>query len=486
MSFLKNGLELVAINLAVLVKVVQSQWVQMETIPDQVLAVSSDGSTAIALTGIYRKSGTSWTLLQQIPFSSTPVFLLSDGSSFAIRSLDFTLCPNIDVYKAISSTFWNVTSSINSCNLGLDLDDIFSPSASTSDGRILIATGSNVEYSGSDFYVLVNNGLEYVLKQQLIGLPYDLPFQVSISADGSILAFLWTSISCQDSPHSTPVTILALGSDGTYVIVEEHNSFWNWSHLAISANGKTLVGTSCPSSTLVSQAHFFSWIDGHFQYISALNLAYIESPSLNLAPGVPLCISSDASIIFTSVDPGNMDYVFSIVILKQSGQTTWSVVQTLTDPQADGNFGYPIFCSADGSTFLSSAVANPVSPVTYVYTGPLPTPQVSFTPTTSATATSSASSTASATASISASLISSMSSTPSPSVGGSSSSNSSTSSSAFSPIANIAISVTSTALIIVLFAVSIIWFRRYFRKRSQLYVAAEYSNNKTDPLLRVN
>jgi len=55
----RNGLELIAINLAFIVKVVQSQWVQLEMIPDQVLALSSDGSTAIALTGIYRKSGNS-------------------------------------------------------------------------------------------------------------------------------------------------------------------------------------------------------------------------------------------------------------------------------------------------------------------------------------------------------------------------------------------------------------------------------------------
>ena len=114
---------------------VQSQWVPAATtIPDQILSLSPDGSTAIGRTGIYTKTGTEWSLAQLIPpsyklpyysqINSVALFLSEDGSRFAVSNLSACgvyVDSSIDIYDASpDKKNWNVSSSIYGSSLGLD------------------------------------------------------------------------------------------------------------------------------------------------------------------------------------------------------------------------------------------------------------------------------------------------------------------------------------------------------------------------------
>ena len=296
----------------------------------------------------------------------------------------------------------------------------------------------------------------------------------------------------------------------------------------MSLDGKILIGLLCAVPPInIPQLHFFSLVEGQYAFTTSVTIGQIE---VDGAFPTILCISSDASTIFTSLY-GNYfpNQLYSIVIVQQSSHTTWSIVQTVTNPQPGNGFNYgsPIYCTMDGSTLLVAASKFLIQPPVYelfVYTGPIPSPQVSVTPTatsttsstTSPTASASTSSTASPTLSSSATTSATSTSTsttttitsstetpiPSPtSTSGSSSSSSSSSVSSFSSIENTAITVTSTALSILLLALCVTLVRRYYRKRSFRFCEEEdeeeeeeynYNNlnaaieNRTDPLLRVN
>jgi hypothetical protein len=324
----------------------QCQWVETGTIPNQLISLSPDGSTAIGSAGIYVKIGNTWALVQPTAiFVSTypPVFLSTDGSSFACNNMT-----SVNIYTAISPTTWGVSSTIYGTSLGLDDSTYIIPSTATLDGQTMIVSAGY-----ADFFVFVRNSTNYVLLQQLLDLPYDSSsLQVRISADGSTIAILWSGYS-----FSSPVTILSRYTNGKYVIIEERSSFENWQQIALSLDGKILVGALNALTTttyFIPQLHFFSLVEGQYEFTYSVNIGQIAGQ--NVYP-IPLCISSDASIIFTSV---NFEYFpnpppsasNSIVILKQSSQTTWSIVQTVTNPQPsnDYSFGNSIFCTMDGST----------------------------------------------------------------------------------------------------------------------------------------
>ena len=505
-----------------------TQWVETGTITGQLISFSPDGSKAIGSAGIYVKIGNTWALVQPTTVfvaTNPPVFLSSDGSSFACNNMT-----SINIYTTISPNFWSVSSTIYGSALGLDEGIGITPSAATIDGQTMVVSTTFYPLSRlPDFFVLVRNDTNYVLLQQLIGLPYDNDYyQVAISADGSTIAFLWNP-----GAGSTPVAILSRDTNGKYVIIEERASFELWNKIALSSDGKILVGLlySLTTFNYIPQLHFFSLVNGQYEFKSAVTIGQIAG-GFNF---FSFCTSSDASVIFSSVAPQFFpnqppDATNSIVIVQQSSQTTWSIVQTVTNPQPDieNNFGIPIFCTMDGSTLLvvayDSNTQPPSSYETFVYTGPIPTPQVSVTPTATATASSSTSPTASASTSTTASPTLSSSATtiatstttatststtsstespiPSPTSTSSSSSSSSSSVSAFSPIANTAITVTSTALSILIIALCVTLFRRYCRKRSFRFCEEDeddedienenYNNinttieNRSDPLLRVN
>ena len=515
-----------------------TQWVETGTIPNQLISLSPDGSTAIGSAGIYVKIGNTWTLVQPTTVFVTtcsPVFLSIDGSSFACNNKT-----SINIYTSISPTVWSVSSTIYGTSLGLDGFSDLIPSTATLDGQTMIVyTSCYANTCPPDFFVFVRNSTNYVLLQQLLDLPYDSSsFQVTISSDGSTIAFLWPAGYCQGDGNeiSSPIIILSRDTNGKYVIIEERASYEYWSKIALSSDGKILIGLLCYSGE--PQLYFFSLVEGQYEFTYSINIGQIAGQDVY---PIPLCISSDASIIFTSVNPQYFpnpppSATNSIVILQQSSQTTWSIVQTVTNPQPGSiGFGSPIFCTKDGSTLLVGAyIYNTQPPVyeTLVYTGPIPSPQVSVTPTATSTASSTTSSTASASTSSTASPTLSSSATtsatcaststtttttsstetpipiPSPtstststSTSGSSSSSSSSSVSSFSSIENTAITVTSTALSILLLALCVTLVRRYYRKRSFRFCEEDdeeeedeynYNNlnatieNRTDPLLRVN
>jgi hypothetical protein len=512
----------------------QCQWVENGEIPISLTALSPDGTTAIgsgvtiASEGIYVKKGNTLTLVQPTStFQCSPIMFLSiDGSSFSCTTPSSALGSTIRIYTSISPTVWSVSSTIYGTSLGLDEGTNIFPSTATLDGQTMIVYSSCYAHTCPlDFFVLVRNDTNYVLLQQLLDLPYDSSFtQVRISADGSTIAISWFSL---------PVTILSRDTNGKYVIIDA--SFEYWTEIAISLDGKILVGafnalTPSPGY-YIPQLHFFSLVEGQYEFTYSVNIGQIASE--NPPSSFPFCISSDASTIFTSVS-GNYfpNQLNSIVILQQSSQTTWSIVQTVTNPFPPNNSVNSIFCTKDGSALLVDAYIYDNQPPFYetlVYTGPIPSPHVSVTPTATSTASSTTSSTASASTSstasptLSSSATTSASSTstststtitsstetpipiPSPtstSTSGSSSSSSSSVSS-FSSIENTAITVTSTALSILLLALCVTLVRRYYRKRSFRFCEEEdeeeeeeddynYNNlnatieNRTDPLLRVN
>jgi hypothetical protein len=472
------------------------QWVPSGTIPDSVIALSPDGSTAIAHTGIYIQMGSSWTLTQPFTFLNMKgLFLSRDGSAFAISN-STSLGFNIDIFSKTNG-IWTVSSIIYGSSLGVDSDAALFPAAVTSDGKTMVVVSYGQTSFGSDIFILVGDGLNFNFQQQLLDLPYLVFHELSYSLDGSTLAMLWRFPS--NSELGSPVYIYSRGTDGLYKIVEEHSSFSSWYRFAISSDSQYLIGaTSTPDN--INQLFFFSRIDYRYQLVQV-----IDASDLLECSGIEdLSVSLHASFVFFScqnIETGNDP----VVILQQSNQTSWSAVQTLTDSQpSDGDFGLILQSSFDGSTLLSSAYGNPYpsGSITYVYTNsaiPSPSPpQATATTTASATAsassTSSSAASASATSSSSATSTSSSSATHSASISstGSSSStqtpswsasptnnadNASSLSSFSSPSVTITISVLSTALILFSIAVFVNWLRKYYIQSSSVRLYAGESRS---------
>lgn len=163
----------------------------------------------IADDGIYTLSKNVWTLTQTLNGLGTSIFLSHDGSIFASN----LATPNVDIFSSSTTSpdTWNIISTIYGYSLGLDIDTILKPSAATSDGKTLALVSSKC-YSNATttlcdrlIFILQSNnvGSNYVLAQQLTGFPNDSSLQynrISMSADGSILAALWTSRSCYTDP----------------------------------------------------------------------------------------------------------------------------------------------------------------------------------------------------------------------------------------------------------------------------------------------
>jgi hypothetical protein len=231
-----------------------SQWVPAaSTIPDQIIALSRDGSTAIGFTGVYTKSGTMWTQTLHIPpsyhvnssFTSALVLFLSDdGSRFAISNLsscDFYNDASIDIYEALSpeKNVWNISSSIYASSLGIDGFQCLFPTATTSDGETLIIV-SNYNADTYSFILLRDGSGEYVFKKQLL---YSLPNHgEALTGDGSILSSFAGDFATPG--QSTPVQIFQRQSDGMYVLTELYG-FVSWSSMSISSNGQYMIGTVC-------------------------------------------------------------------------------------------------------------------------------------------------------------------------------------------------------------------------------------------------
>jgi len=473
---------------------VKSQWTPESTIIDTVIALSPDGLTAIFSRGIYTKANISWILTQPLTFASNQymrgLFLSEDGSVIAISNSS-QLGSIIEIYNMLSPGVWSVSSTISASYLGVDSSAVIYPAAISSDKNTLIVVDT---ISFTDIFILNQDVSGFVLKQQLLGLPYFGINKLALSADGSTLATLWAN---------SIVIIFARNPDGTYKISEEHSSFINWNQLAISADSQILIGAvSATTPDFTRYIHFFSRIDGRYQLISIVNVGG-GTKNFDGDPGMLLCISSDASIIFSSVGNNpSAQNMFSIITLRRINQSTWLIAQTITDPsppqQNDYSFGWPLVCSADGSTFLSGATNNPPYPnplysLTYSFTATLPSPQASSTPSSSSSPTATQSTTTSSTstaivtktvtasssnsASSSASLSPSTSSSSSPTYGSSSSS-----SSTLPQPATITISVLSTTLTLISIALFVKWFSNY---RTKLTLRAD-SSDRSEALLRVN
>lgn len=525
---------LIVLILALLsVNSVFSRWVlSATTIPDQILALSPDGSTAIAPTGIYTKSGTksgTWTLTQPMLFADNSqwyflnhniiaLFLNNDGSRFAISKnikacYESSLELTVDIYEALSSEkkVWNVTNSIYGSSLGLESIGCITPAAASADGNSLIVasvasdSAGDENYYYSDIFLLTrNSSSEYILKQQLVELPTGISVGgLSMSADGSILSAL---LSPNTGEVTTPLYICLQNGDGFYELIEKHSSFKYWNSVTISSNGILMVGTVCGKA----QVQFFSRINGHYQLTNVVNIDETFQCSDESWMSWQLCLSSDASILFLMT--GSKVYV-----LQQTTQSSWSVIQTLTDPhpQPDEALYLLISCSSDGSTLLSNSFyddgnGNPSKYATYIFTAPLPSPRASSTATSSATSSSSASSsattsstvsstlsatattTAAASSTCSASSTTSQSPSPSPSSSPSHTPSSSPSdiisssslSNSLQQPAAITISVLSTALTLVSVAIFVKWFSNY-RNQRMLRVDGSISE-RSEPLLHVN
>jgi len=474
---------------------VQGKWAPSGTVPDVVIALSPDGRTAIAQTGIYTHVG-AWTMLQPIEFTNMRgIFLSEDGTVFAISHSNPSLGYSINIYKVIGQK-WTISSTINGSSLGVDNTAIVFPSAVTSDGNTLIVVSTSPTFRGSDVFVLDGTGLEFALKQQLMNLPLTTFGETSLSADGATLAILWSDGLPHDSPNPTPVSIFSRGPDGMYEITEEHESFVNWMHMTISRDGQIMFGSIAKNYAFLAQ--IFTKVDGRYQFMNEVNVGSWDTAPDD--PGMRLCISSDASLVFTLLnDNKNNNLTPKVVVLKQSSQFVWSVAQTVTgEGPVQNNLDYnsPILCSIDGSAFLYTEQfeTNPSTYVAYAFIGPvspspssLPSTATTTTTTTTTaitTATSTASSTSTATssstasststsssissASVSSTRFSSLSQTPSPSAGTSSSS--SLSSAFAAPSVTITISVLSTALILFSVVLGVKWLRRYFyQNRTPLY-----------------
>jgi hypothetical protein len=229
----------------------QSQWVpETYTIPDQMLAISPDGTKAIGSAGIYTQTSGSWTLLQPLSFqynvedpaflrspnSYSVKFLRSDGSIFAASNYSATLGSYINIFETSSLGSWTISSTIYATTLGYDVNNVhFLPSAATADGNTLIVTYY------IDMYVLKNNGTNFVFQQKL-ETPIRSIYDVSVSADGSNLAVF----------YSEYLLIFSRKSSGFYEVTDEHSGF-QWTQMALSSNGQIMIF----SSTTVSESHIF-------------------------------------------------------------------------------------------------------------------------------------------------------------------------------------------------------------------------------------
>jgi len=141
------------------------QWVPSGSIPDSVIALSPDGSTAIAYTGIYTKTEGSWILSHPYTFTGpNGLFLSRDGSAFAISN-STSLGYNIDIFTKTNGTLTRA-STIYGSSLGIDDRAVLYPAAVTSDGKTMVVV-SNAQRIGTDIYILVGDGLNFIFQQQL-------------------------------------------------------------------------------------------------------------------------------------------------------------------------------------------------------------------------------------------------------------------------------------------------------------------------------
>lgn len=530
------------------------QWVPAAaTIPDSIIALSPDGSTAIGYTGIFLQQNGSWILTQAMTFLPDPhpyespflspnlIFLGNDA--FAAQNTTYCdvfslIGPSVDIYKATSSEKdqWVVSSSIYGLSLGMD-GGCMIPATASADGDTFMIVSENppyiVPYFDPEIFIMLRTESEYVLKQQLFGLPNNIPFNgASFSSDGSILAILFSN------GDQCSVYVFTRTSEGSYVLTDELLDIQNWQQMAMSSNGQIIIGAL--NDNVNAQAHFFSRVDGRYQLISITDTVGATGSLTQLR------ISSDASLVFMAL--GGFK---GISIFQQTTQTLWSQVQLLTDPSPPPpNFDYQfpvpyIFCSSDGSTLIADAYTDDGNSNTYysfVFSAPLPTPLVSATPspsssssasssssysatmsslvsasssssaTSTATMTSTSSSISSATASSTSSATttstttasSTSSTTPtltlSPSASATPTDESSSSLSAFSsPAVTITISVLSTSFILVSIALGFVWIARY-RNQSRLASSgtsetslqmlrvddSSSSSGRSEPFLRVN
>jgi hypothetical protein len=437
---------------------VQSQWVQSGTVANVVLGMSPDGSTIIVYNGINTIVKNVWTPTQSLLFLGSTIFLSYDGSIFASSYNTGTqsfLSPNVGIFSSTTSPgTWKVISTIYGYSLGLDSDATLTIAAATSDWKTLALVSSKC-YSNAtitlcdrSIFILQSNnvGSNYNLVQQLTGFPNDYNLQynrILMSADGSILATLWSSGYCYTDPsQQTPayVAMYSRGSDGMYAIsTQNFGDHPYWRDFAISSNGQILTAAVCDTQS--SRIQFYLLVNGQYQSISIL-----WSGPFSPGTGQILSTSSDSSVIFVSVSS-------NINILKQLNQTSWFQVQSISESTA------LIFSSADGSTFVSSGAS------TVVYSGP--PSQVSATPSASPTA---------------STLITA---TPTPTATSTSTGNSpaSISASTLPQPATITISVLSTALTLIIVALFVKWFSTY---RKKAIFRADGSERRSEPVLWVN
>jgi len=283
---------------------VQSQWVQSGSLPlpsqTQALAISPDGSSIIASDGIYTLSKNVWTLTQPLYGLGSTIFLSYDGSIFISRASYL----NVDIFSSSTTSpdTWNVISTIYGYSLGLDTDSPLTPSAATSDGKMLalvsIKCYNNATTSLCNSLIFIlqsdNVGSHYILKQKLSieSPPQEYTYNIqlkrlSMSSDGSILALLWSNPFCFTDPsQQSPsyVSIYSRGSDGVYAISEQNfGDYSNWNDLTISSNGQILTAAVC--DTQGNRAQFYSLIDGQYQSCSISFLGAVPpSPSFFMDP----------------------------------------------------------------------------------------------------------------------------------------------------------------------------------------------------------
>jgi len=452
---------------------VQSQWVpEAYTIPDQMLALSPDGTKAIGIAGIYTQTSGSWTLSQSLSFQykinnyphlSSVLFLQNDGSVFAVSNYSNTLGSYINIYKSSSPGAWTLSSTLYATSLGYDISGFIVLEAVTADGNTLIVAFT------LDLIVLQNNGTDFVFKQNLATTTSSF-FDVSVSADGSTIA-TYESVG--------EVVIFSQKNDGSYELTDEHSGML-WGEMALSSNGQFMIASYVDGNTYLAQIHFFTRINGQYRFMSAVDII-VGTPLQSLR------ISFDASIVFIATSyPSN-----TIYILKQTTPTSWTQVQNLTDPDPPlppltYNFDTQSYCSSDGSTlFAVSSTSNSTDGTTnyytYVFTAPAPTP--SSTPTPSPSTSSSATPSSPATSSSSATATSSVTSSSSATATSSSNSGSSLSTSTFPEPATITISVLSTALTLISVALFAKWLSNY---RMKSLLSAEDNSERSETLLRVN
>jgi len=226
----------------------QSQWVpEAYTIPNQVLALSPDGTVAISSAGIYTQTSGSWTLTQSLsflynsPYLDGVKFLRSDGSVFAVSNYSYTLGPYINVYQTVSSGIWTRSSTLYATSLGYDINGVsIVLEAVTADGNTLIVV------LAFDLIVLQNNGTDFVFKQKLETRPLVGLIDASVSADGSTLV----------AYYSEDLLFFSQKSDGSYELTDEHSGI-QWSQMALSSNGQIIVGSYFNDNTNLAQIHFF-------------------------------------------------------------------------------------------------------------------------------------------------------------------------------------------------------------------------------------